>query len=41
MAAEHEGWVADGFADLTSAEIEGLMRLLARVKRSIRSADGA
>ena len=39
MAAEHEGWVAEGFAELSGADIDGLMRLLARLKRSVRAAD--
>ena len=39
MAAEHEGWVAEGFAELSAAEIDGLMLLLARLKTSVRAAD--
>jgi DNA-binding MarR family transcriptional regulator len=38
MAAEHQAWVADGFADLSGSDIDDLMHLLARVKRSIRAA---
>ncbi len=38
MAAEHQEWVADGFADLSGSDINDLMHLLARVKRSIRAA---
>ena len=38
MAAEHEGWVADGFAELSAGEIDSLMRLLARLKASVRAA---
>ena len=39
MAAEHEGWVAEAFAELSGADIDGLMRLLAGLKRSVRAAD--
>ena len=39
MAAEHQGWVADGFAELSPTDIDGLMRLLARLKQSVRAAD--
>lgn len=39
MAAEHQGWVAEGFADLSSSDIDGLMRLLARLKQSVRMAE--
>jgi DNA-binding MarR family transcriptional regulator len=34
MAAEHERWIADLFADLTPKEIRELMRLLAKTKGS-------
>jgi len=38
MAAAHENWIAAVFADLSSSEIEGLMRLLAKAKSSVRKA---
>jgi DNA-binding MarR family transcriptional regulator len=38
MAAEHEGWIADLFGDLTRREQEDLMRLLAKTKMSARRA---
>ncbi len=41
MAEEHEIWVADGFADLSTPDIDALMCLLARLKRSVRAADAA
>ena len=34
MAAEHETWIAEMFADLTPREIADLLRLLAKTKRS-------
>jgi DNA-binding MarR family transcriptional regulator len=34
MAAEHEGWIADMFSDLTPKDVRELMRLLARTKAS-------
>ncbi len=38
MAAEHETWIADIFADMSPSEIQTLMRLLGRVKASARKA---
>jgi DNA-binding MarR family transcriptional regulator len=38
MAAEHEGWVAEMFADLTRRERDDLLRLLAKAKMSARCA---
>ncbi|RDI61162.1 MarR family winged helix-turn-helix transcriptional regulator [Microvirga subterranea] len=38
MAAEHEGWIADLFGDLTQKEQKDLMRLLAKTKNSARRA---
>jgi DNA-binding MarR family transcriptional regulator len=38
MARAHEGWIADFFADLAPADIEALMRLLAKTKTSARRA---
>jgi DNA-binding MarR family transcriptional regulator len=38
MAAAHEDWVAEAFADLAPGEIETLMRLLAKAKGSARRA---
>jgi DNA-binding MarR family transcriptional regulator len=38
MAAEHEGWIADLFADLSRNEQDELMRLLAKTKMSARHA---
>lgn len=40
MAAEHEGWIADLFGDLSKREQEDLMRLLAKAKMSARRAMG-
>lgn len=40
MAAGHEGWIADIFADLTGREQDDLMRLLAKAKMSARRAIG-
>ena len=34
MAAEHELWIADIFADLTPKDVRELMRLLAKTKAS-------
>ena len=34
MAAEHELWIADIFADLTPKDVRELMRLLAKTKTS-------
>src|SRR3974390_3170139 len=34
MAAEHETWIADIFADLTPKDVRELMRLLAKTKAS-------
>ena len=38
MAAEHEGWIATLFSDLTRRDQEELMRLLAKTKLSARRA---
>jgi len=38
MAASHENWIADAFADLTPNEIDTLMTLLAKAKASTRKA---
>jgi DNA-binding MarR family transcriptional regulator len=38
MARAHEGWIAEFFANLGPADIEALMRLLARTKSSARRA---
>jgi DNA-binding MarR family transcriptional regulator len=38
MAAEHQGWIADIFGDLTSKEVRDLMRLLAKTKASAKKA---
>jgi DNA-binding MarR family transcriptional regulator len=38
MAAAHEAWTAEIFGDLTAAEREALMRLLAKVKAAARQA---
>ena len=38
MAAEHETWIADFFADLDPREIDGLMALLGKAKASTRRA---
>jgi hypothetical protein len=34
MAAEHETWIADIFADLGPKDVRELMRLLAKTKAS-------
>ena len=36
MAAEHEGWIADLFSELTKKDQEDLMRLLGKAKVSAR-----
>lgn len=36
MASEHERWVAAAFSDLSDADVKALMRLLAKVKGSVR-----
>jgi DNA-binding MarR family transcriptional regulator len=38
MARAHEGWIAEIFSNLTSADIDALMRLLAKTKVSARRA---
>ena len=38
MAAEHEGWIAQLFGDLTPGEVDQLMRLLGKAKASARRA---
>ena len=38
MARAHEGWIAAFFANLAPADIEALMRLLAKTKASARDA---
>ncbi len=38
MAAEHESWIADFFADLSEKDVRDLMRLLARTKASTKKA---
>ena len=38
MARAHENWIADIFANLTAADTEALMTLLARAKASARNA---
>lgn len=40
MAAAHENWIADLFAELSSSERETLMRLLGKAKASARRAIG-
>lgn len=40
MAAEHEDWVADLFADLAPGEIDSLMTLLGAAKRSVQRSVG-
>ena len=41
MAAEHENWIADIFADLSPKDVRELMRLLAKTKASAqKSAQG-
>ena len=38
MAAEHELWIAEIFADLAEKDVRDLMRLLAKTKLSARKA---
>jgi DNA-binding MarR family transcriptional regulator len=38
MAAEHENWIADIFADLSPKDVRELMRLLAKTKASAQKA---
>ena len=38
MAVEHQAWVADMMVGLSPAEVETLMRLLAKLKRSVHTA---
>ena len=38
MAAEHETWITDMFADLGEKDVRELMRLLAKTKASARKA---
>jgi hypothetical protein len=38
MAAEHEGWIAGLFSDLTIKDQKELMRLLAKTKLSAHNA---
>ncbi len=40
MAAEHETWIADLFADLTPKDVRELMRLLAKTKASAQKSAG-
>src|SRR3954463_16569549 len=40
MAAEHETWIADMFADLTPKDVRELMRLLAKTKASAQKSAG-
>lgn len=40
MAAEHEIWIADLFADLTPKDVRELMRLLAKTKASAQKSAG-
>lgn len=40
MAAEHEDWMASFFADLDEREMDALMALLGKAKRSVRRARG-
>ncbi len=37
MAEEQEKWISDCFADLSDGEVEGLMELLDRAKRSVQA----
>jgi DNA-binding MarR family transcriptional regulator len=41
MARANEDWIGDMFADLSSNDIEALLRLLAKAKMSVRKAIGA
>jgi hypothetical protein len=38
MARTHEDWIADIFSELSAAEIDTLMNLLAKTKASTRKA---
>jgi hypothetical protein len=38
MAAEHEAWIAELFADLCPADMRQAMHTLAKVKASVRGA---
>ncbi|MBR0973258.1 MULTISPECIES: MarR family winged helix-turn-helix transcriptional regulator [Bradyrhizobium] len=40
MAAEHETWIADLFADLSPKDVRELMRLLAKTKASAQKSAG-
>jgi DNA-binding MarR family transcriptional regulator len=40
MAAEHETWIADMFAELTPKDVRDLMRLLAKAKGSAQRSAG-
>jgi DNA-binding MarR family transcriptional regulator len=40
MAAEHESWIDALFSELTAEEVDDLMRLLSKLKRSARRAVG-
>ncbi|WP_187436071.1 MarR family winged helix-turn-helix transcriptional regulator [Bradyrhizobium hipponense] len=40
MAAEHEAWIADLFADLSPKDVRELMRLLAKTKASAQKSAG-
>lgn len=40
MAQDHEGWIAEMFADLTEKDVRELMRLLAKAKTSAGRARG-
>lgn len=40
MARAHENWIAAAFAELNREEMEALMRLLAKTKRSTRASIG-
>jgi DNA-binding MarR family transcriptional regulator len=41
MAAEHELWIAEMFADLSEKDVRDLMRLLAKTKASARKSEQA
>jgi DNA-binding MarR family transcriptional regulator len=40
MARAHENWIAAAFAELNREEMDALMRLLAKTKRSTRASIG-
>jgi hypothetical protein len=40
MAAAHEGWIDELFADLGRADMAALMRLLGKTKASVRRGVG-